>query len=190
MSTLSVQTVPQTTSPSRSRHLRALPRPEIRRKPRLVHGIVALAGLGLIMAVQLGLSLMLSDGAYQLSALQSQSSQLSRDAQGLNEQLDVLSSPQDLGLAAQELGMVQGQASQFIQLSSGAILGGPDALHVDGSVSGRTGLNVPNELVTRSDEAAQAAAAEAIAAASASSEDDDVEPYPGMVSPTSGASGE
>lgn len=164
--------------PERRRRLIALPRPTVRRAPRVVHGVVALAGLGAIILGQLGLSMVLGEGAYEIAALQSTSAQLSREQQALQEQLDALESPQQVATAAESLGMVQGQASQFLQLSSGAVLGGPDALHMQQpSVSTSGDLIVGNELLESSTPAAQAPVEE---------EPAEPEPYPGMLLPAEG----
>jgi hypothetical protein len=161
------------------RHLDALPRPQVRRAPRVLHGVVALAGLGTIILAQLGVSIALSDGAYEITALQSTSSQLDRDQQSLQERLDVLASPQQVALSAEGLGMVQGQSSQFLRLSDGAVLGGPDALHMQQpSTTVDGGLLVGNELVQQADAAAAAAPADEPAP--------EPEPYPGMLLPVEG----
>lgn len=165
-------------APERRRRLVPLPRPTVRRAPSVVHGVVALAGLGAIILGQLGLSMVVGEGAYEIAGLQATSAQLSREQQTLQEQLDTLESPQQVATAAESLGMVQGQASQFLQLSSGAVLGGPDALHMQQpSVSTDGSLLVGNELLQSSTPAQQAPVVE---------EPAEPEPYPGMLLPAEG----
>ncbi len=162
----------------RRRRLVALPRPTVRRAPSLVHGVVALAGLGAIILGQLGLSMALGEGAYEIAGLEASSAQLSREQQTLQEQLDTLESPQQVATAAESLGMVQGQASQFLQLSSGAVLGGPDALHMQQpSIATNGNLLVGNELLQSSTPAPQAPVVQ---------EPVEPEPYPGMLLPAEG----
>ncbi|GAA2174968.1 hypothetical protein GCM10009846_22960 [Agrococcus versicolor] len=181
MSALTVHTPQQAPdrAPEPRRRLVALPRPRLRRAPSVVHGVVALAGLGAIILGQLAMSMAIGEGAYEISALQSTSAQLSREQQTLQERLDTLQSPQQVSLAAESLGMVQGQASQFLQLSTGAVLGGPDALHMQQpATSTDGGLLVANELVQSTDAAPQTPVA--------AEEPVEPEPYPGMLLPVEG----
>lgn len=162
----------------RPRRLVALPRPSVRRAPRVAHGVVAFAGLGAIILGQLGISMVIGEGAYEIAGLQATSAQLSREQQTLQEQLDTLESPQQVATAAESLGMVQGQASQFLQLSTGTVLGGPDTLHMQQpSVGADGGLLVGNELLQPTTPAPQARVAEVPA---------EPEPYPGMLLPAEG----
>lgn len=140
--------------PDRERHLRALPAVAPRRAPRLVHGIVALVGLAGIVVAQLGLSVVISEGAYRLSALQGESTALARTEQTLAEDIAVLSSPQHVAVAANELGMLAGQPSQFLTLSGEATAGGPDALHMQAPAVDGFGIAVPNALLAEEPEVA------------------------------------
>lgn len=159
--------------PSHERHLRAVPSPAVRRSPRLVHGALALAGLAGIVCAQLGLTVVISEGAYTLSALQGESSALARTEQALAEDVAVLSSPQHVAVAADELGMLAGQPSQFLTLSGTATAGGPDALHMQAPALDRFGMYVPNALLQEQPQTA--AAVQDVRA--------EIEPYPGMLLP-------
>lgn len=163
----------QSPAPERERHLRALPKPAVRRAPRLIHGVIALGGLAAIVCAQLGLTVVISEGAYRLSALQGQSSALARSEQALGEDVAVLSSPQHVAIAAEDLGMRGGQPSQFLTLSGTATAGGPDAQHMQVPSLDRFGMYVPNSLLQTQP---QAAAAVDVAIA-------EIEPYPGMLLP-------
>lgn len=160
--------------PERERHLRALPAVAPRRAPRLVHGVVALIGLAGIVVAQLGLSVVISEGAYRLSALQGESTALARTEQTLAEDIAVLSSPQHVAVAADELGMLAGQPSQFLTLSGAATAGGPDALWMQTPAIDRSGVYVPNALLAEEPQAA--ATVRAVQAEAA-------RPYPGMLLP-------
>lgn len=160
--------------PARERHLRALPAVAPRRAPRLVHGIVGLVGLAGIIVAQLGLSVVISEGAYRLSALQGESTALARTEQTLAEQIAVLSSPQHVAVAADELGMLAGQPSQFLTLAGSATAGGPDALHMQAPAIDQTGIYVPNALLAQEPQAA--ATVQQVQAAA-------VRPHPGMLLP-------
>ncbi|MGC5075534.1 hypothetical protein [Agrococcus sp. DT81.2] len=140
--------------PERERHLRALPAIAPRRAPRLVHGVVALIGLTGIVVAQLGLTVVISEGAYRLSALQGESTALARTEQTLAEDIAVLSSPQHVAVAADELGMLAGQPSQFLTLSGEATAGGPDALHMQAPAIDQFGIFVPNALLAEEPQAA------------------------------------
>lgn len=161
------------------RHLRALPAPALRRAPRLVHGVVALAGLAGIVVAQLGLSVAISEGAYRLSALQGQSTALARSEQSLAEDVAVLSSPQNVAVSADELGMLAGQPSQFLTLAGAATAGGPDGLHMQAPTVDRAGMYVPNALL-----AEQPAAAATVQEAQTEA----ARTYPGMLLPAGEAS--
>ncbi|WP_347753933.1 hypothetical protein [Agrococcus sp. ProA11] len=171
----SIQAAPQPQhQPTRERHLRAVAAPSVRRAPRLVHGVLALAGLTGIVIVQLGLTVVISEGAYTLSALQGESSALARTEQSLAEDVAVLSSPQHVAVAADELGMLAGQPSQFLTLSGVATAGGPDALHMQAPALDQFGMYVPNALLETQPQAA--AVVQEVAAAA-------VRPHPGMLLP-------
>ncbi|WP_413320586.1 hypothetical protein AA0Z99_06505 [Agrococcus sp. 1P02AA] len=156
------------------RHLRALPTPSVRRAPRLVHGALALAGLAGIVVAQLGLTVVISEGAYRLSALQGESSSLARSEQALAEDVAVLGSPQHVAVAADELGMLAGQPSQFLTLSGTATAGGPDALHMQVPALDQHGMYVPNALLESQPQAAAVVHEVAEAA---------IRPHPGMLLP-------
>jgi hypothetical protein len=103
-------------------------RSQRRRRPRVVYALVAVGGLFVILMAQLLLSIALSDGAYQISALQTQQKNLARDQQTLTESLHVLQSPQNLAAQATTLGMVMNNSGfGWLRLSDGAVLKTPSA---------------------------------------------------------------
>ena len=98
-------------------------RAQRRARPRLVYAAVTVAGLFAILIAQLLLSIMVSDGAYKIAALQGVQKELSRDQQTLSEQLHVLQSPQHLAANAESLGMVANTSTAFLRLSDGKVIG-------------------------------------------------------------------
>ncbi|MEO6944223.1 MAG: hypothetical protein ABI053_05880 [Lacisediminihabitans sp.] len=124
-------------------------RTQRRARPRTVYALVTVAGLFVILMVQLLLSIVLSNGAYQISALQVQQTELSRDAQTYTEQLDVLKSPQNLSARAEALGMVMSTApAVYLRLSDGAVIGTPTAMQASqAAVIGADGALIPNALL-------------------------------------------
>lgn len=102
-------------------------RAQRRARPRVVYALVAVAGVLGILLTQLLLSIVLSDGAYRISALQAQADELERDAQVLVESLDTLRSPQYLATNAEFLGMVSNVNPAYLRLADITVLGSPVA---------------------------------------------------------------
>jgi hypothetical protein len=150
-------------------------RAQRRARPRAVYAVVAVVGLFVLFMAQLLLSIVVSDGAYRIAALQTSQRDLGREQQALSEQLDMLSSPQNLATQAESLGMVLSNTNPvFLRLADGAILGTATAADAGESViTGSAGSLVPNSLlggvplVTATPAVDPAAAAEAAAAAAA-----------------------
>ncbi len=132
------------------RHLEVVStRGQKRARPRAVYALVTIAGLFTILIAQLLLSIVVSNGAYQITSLQQVKNELSRDEQALTEQLQVLESPQHLAANAQALGMVTNSSTAYLRLSDGAVIGQPVAATASNGI--RTGPNggplVPNQLL-------------------------------------------
>lgn len=118
-----------------------------RQRPRIVYAAVAIGGIAIIALAQLLLSIGLSDGAYQISSLQSEQKDLARTNQALTEQLTAFSSPQNLVQNAQALGMVSNGNTVYLRLSDGAVLGSPTpASAANAPISANQAL-VPNSLL-------------------------------------------
>jgi hypothetical protein len=150
------------------RHLEIAPsRAQRRARPRLVHVLVTLGGIGVILLGQLLLSIWIADGAYQVHTLQSQQTQLQRQQSALDEQLDQLGSPQSIAARAEALGMVQSGNPAYLDLATGAVTGTPSAGST-GIVAG-TGDLVPNSLAGGGIQTEQAPAASTTAQNGASS---------------------
>jgi hypothetical protein len=141
-----------------TRRIEVVPtRQQRRARPRTVYALVTIAGVFAILIAQLLISIVLSDGAYQISALQTEQKELGRSAGTLTEQLDVLNSPQHLAASAESLGMVSNATPAFLRLADGAVLGTPTpATAAGGSVIGAGGsLLVANSLLEGVDLAGQ-----------------------------------
>ena len=139
--------------PSRSttprRHLEVTPaRAPRRARPRVLPAIVTISGIGVILLAQLLLSIVLADGAYTIAGLQTQQRDLQRQEQALTEQLEVLSSTQNLTANAEHLGMVASGNPVFLDLATGAVSGNPTP--AGGSLTGASGNQIGNSLLTGS----------------------------------------
>lgn len=138
-------------------------RSQKRARPRVVYALVAVAGMFAILTAQLLLSIWLSDGAYQISALQQSQQQLSRDQQSLKESLNVLRSPQNLAGRASELGMVLNTGSQGFLSLTGGVSRAPSAAGAATTVPVTAAALTPNSLITPAVSSLGAAAAAAAA---------------------------
>jgi len=136
-------------SPEPRRHLEVAPtRAQRRARPRVLPAIITISGIGVILLAQLLLSIVLADGAYTIAGLQTQQRDLLRQEQALTEQLEVLSSTQNLTANAEHLGMVASGNPVFLDLSTGAVSGDPTA--AGGSLTGSRGNQIGNSLLTGS----------------------------------------
>lgn len=110
------------------RHLRPVLEPTGRRAPRakrspLAGALIAVAVVLAIFATQLGLSIAISQGAYESRALEVEQRDLGRVERVLAQNVDKLASPQNLAENAAALGMVQNTRPATLRLSDGAVLG-------------------------------------------------------------------
>jgi hypothetical protein len=137
------------------RHLQiAATRQQRRARPRSVYAVTAVSTIFGLLLAQLVLSIVLSDGAFQISDLQAQQKTLSRTEGDLTEKLDLLASPQSLASKAEGLGMVQSSATPvFLTLADGSTQGNahPASVGAHGIIGSRGGL-VPNALLASLDE--------------------------------------
>ena len=99
-------------------------RAQRRARPRPLYALIAIGGLFAVFMAQLLMSIVVSDGAYQISSLQGEQSSLTRQQQSLGEQVDTLASTQNLAAKAEALGMVASTASPaFLDVSTGKVVG-------------------------------------------------------------------
>ena len=130
-------------------HLEVVPtRSQRRARPRALYAAISVGTLLCVVVAQLLLSIGISQGAYQLDSLQAQQSQLQRSYQAVSEDLNRVSSPQNLAANANALGMVSNSSPAYLRLSDGAVLGAPlPANGAAGTVTGSQGNLVPNSLL-------------------------------------------
>jgi len=116
--------------PRPHRHLEIAPsRAQRRARPRVAHAVVTIAGIAVILLVQLLLSIVLADGAYQIASLQTDQRELLREEQALSEQLELLGSTQNLTANAEALGMVASGNPLFLDVASGGVSGAGSKTH-------------------------------------------------------------
>jgi len=94
-------------------------RSQRRARPRPIYALIIVGGLFVLFIAQLLMSIVVSNGAYQISSLQTEQRTLSQTEQALTEQVDLLASPQSLTAKAKDLGM--GESSRtptFVNLAA------------------------------------------------------------------------
>ena len=138
---------PQRAPAQPKRQIEVVPsRAQRRARPKFLHAIIAVAGVGAIIGAQLALSIGLSAGAYRIGDLQDQQRDLQRTQESLDEQLQVLSSTQHLASNAAALGMVPGGSQFYLDLASGGVAAAPGMPDPFGCGNGCT--LVPNSLTS------------------------------------------
>lgn len=144
-------------------------------RPKAFYPLIAMAVVFGIIISQLLLSVAVSSGAYEIAELSQQNKELSRTHQTMTQDIDRLSSPQNLASNAGVLGMVNNATPVYLRLSDGAVLGSPVAAkNAAGAAS--SSARVPNSLlngvplVTQVESEAAAAAAKKSAAEAAASQ--------------------
>lgn len=139
---------------SAGRHIEIVA-PSKHARPRVVYALSAVTCVGAIVVAQLLLSVGISQGAYEISALRASQVELGRTADSVSEDLIKVSSPQSLAANAEALGMVSNSTPAYLRLSDGAVLGAPTS--ADGDQPGAASL-VPNSLLTETPLVTQQAA--------------------------------
>lgn len=115
-------------------------RAQRRARPKSFYAVATVAAVFGLFLAQLLLSIVLSDGAYQISSLQAEQRELSRTQEDLSEKLDLLASPQSLATRAGQLGMVVGGSTPaFLRLSDGTLIGKPVAASKSAGTRGLVG---------------------------------------------------
>lgn len=144
-------TVPSTApaSPDRTpdrRHLRIAEVDENARTGKrspVAGALISVAIILVILATQLGLSILISGGAYEMRALELEQRDLVRVERVLEQNVEKLSSPQNLVDNAAQLGMVQNSHPATLRLSDAKVLGALESATTD-----VTANNVPNDTLT------------------------------------------
>lgn len=117
-----------------------------RARPRIAYAVVAVAALGILLLAQLGISMVLSQGAYTLDSLSVEQTNLARTQQSLSERLRVLDSPQNLARNAQSLGMIANTTPVYLDPKTGRVYGTPKPAVAD-QATASTENQVPNSLL-------------------------------------------
>ncbi len=134
--------------PDGIRPLRVVDAPARRRRPRRAFGVIAVVGAFVIAGAQMALSILTTQGAYEVAALTQQQRDLTYQSQILYDEVAGLSSPQYLAANASALGMVIGDAPSYLRLSDGAFLGAGEMAGGSASIDAATRGSVPNALIT------------------------------------------
>ncbi|WP_420367354.1 hypothetical protein [Curtobacterium sp. L1-20] len=121
-------------------------RAQRRARPRIAYAVVAVASLGILLLAQLGISMVLSQGAYTLDSLGAEQTNLARTQQSLSEDLRVLDSPQNLARNAQALGMIANSTPVYLDPRTGRVYGTPTPAVAD-QATASTENQVPNSLL-------------------------------------------
>lgn len=138
---------PRPSRPTRPELVEVTPTKAQRRaRPRIAYAVVAVAALGILLLAQLGISMVLSQGAYTLSSLGTEQTNLSRTQQSLSEELRVLDSPQNLARNAQALGMIANSTPVYLDPKTGRVYGTPTPAVADPATAS-TENQVPNSLL-------------------------------------------
>lgn len=113
-------------SPTIHPHIEIVTTREQRRaRPKLAYAVVTIMSLFAIFAAQLLLSIVVSEGAFQIEALQQEQKELLRTQDALSENLNLYGSTQNLATQAAHLGMVPNPAPLTLNMDTGAVYGSP-----------------------------------------------------------------
>ncbi len=145
-------------------------RDQRRARPRTVYATLVIGGLFAVLLAQLLLSIGLSDGAYAIQSLQQKQRDLGRTQQVLSEDLERLSSPQNLAANAGAMGMVSNATPVYLRLSDAAVLGAPVAASADESAAPLVGNVLLDDVKPAADQIAKANVAAAAAAGASADE--------------------
>jgi len=118
------------------------------KRPTLMYGLAAVAGALAIAGAQMGLSILTTQGSYELKELTSQQRTVEWQKQILQDDVAGLSSPQYLAANAAALGMVTGQPPSYLRLSDGEVIGSGKAASSTSSVQALKKAAVTNSLVS------------------------------------------
>ena len=111
------------TTTTRAPRLRIAPAPQKASPPKLRYVVATLAGIFAILIGQLGLSIALGSGAYELRDLERQLAERNRDLSIVSEEIGALQDPQTLAQLAVTLGMVDDGDPAYLRLSDAQVIG-------------------------------------------------------------------
>ena len=135
-----------------------------RSHPAMVVAATIIAGMLIISVASLLLNIATSQGVYELAKLKSEKKELAITSQIISEQVDSLSSDQNLSSAASQLGMVANTNPVFLRIEDQKIFGRPKAA-LNSSEGSLRGNLVPNASQVKRTSVANLLEAEATAKA-------------------------
>lgn len=133
--------------PARTRWLRPVTSPAVRRRPKLAGAALAVGGALAIGAAQMGISLAATQDAFVLAGLNNQQHELNLQKQALSDELVGLNSPQSLASKADAMGLVVTGSASYLRLSDGAVLGAGHGAEWLSTVSPNGSTKVGNSLI-------------------------------------------
>lgn len=150
-------------TPARPRlHAVQTPKSSRSSKPKLALVSVLLFGALAIAIANLFLNIMTSSAVYELADLQAKKRELTTTAQIIGQEVDSLSSQQNLSNSAQKLGMIANANPVFLSIDEQKVFGKPKAaLNTDGRVAKNL---IANSAMTQSSTNLNASVAQAVPA--------------------------
>jgi cell division protein FtsL len=157
--------LPATSTPIRTLHA-VSPTPVRRRRPKIFFAFVTVVTIFIIIVAQILLSVSLQSGAYEISGLQRNVKELGRTYQSATQDLNRMTSPQNVAQSAEVLGMVGNSNPVYLRLSDSLVTGAATTAAAGGALVAQGNL-VPNamlaEVIAQREAAARLAAAAAAA---------------------------
>jgi cell division protein FtsL len=145
---IDARTAPRFESVAPVRQLHAISRSAARkRRPKVFFATVTVVTIFIISVAQILLSISTQSGAYEIAGLQQQMKELGRTYQSVTQDLDRMTSPQNISHFAQALGMVGNSNPVYLRLSDSLVTGSASAATAGRNLVGDSNL-VPNAMLT------------------------------------------
>ncbi len=139
------------------------PTPVRRRRPKVFFAFVTVVTIFIIIVAQILLSVSLQSGAYEISGLQRNVKELGRTYQSASQDLNRMTSPQNVAQSAEVLGMVANSNPVYLRLSDFLVTGAATNATAGGALVAQGNL-VPNAMLAEAIAQREAAARLAAAA--------------------------
>jgi len=134
-------------APEPTRQLRAVsPAVGRKRRPKVFFATVTVIAFFAIVVAQILLSISLQSGAYEIAGLQRDVRELGRTFQSATQDLDRMTSPQNVAQSAEVLGMVGNSNPVYLRLSDSLVTGAATAAGAGGTLVAQGNL-VPNAML-------------------------------------------
>jgi hypothetical protein len=128
-----------------------------RRRPKVFFATVTVISFFIIIVAQILLSISLQSGAYEIAGLQRDVKELGRTYQSATQDLNRMTSPQNVAQSAEVLGMVGNSNPVYLRLSDSLVTGAATATGAGGTLVAQGSL-VPNAMLAEALAERQAAA--------------------------------